>query len=100
TFSRFEKSGPNHVEKIKYSDNNVYINKEQYFSNISPEIWETRIGGYQVMDKWLKDRKGQALSLHDIHHYIRIAGALELTRQYQQKIDRLYLQIEESLPRV
>lgn len=97
TFSRFEKSGSNHMEKVKYVDNNVYINKEQYFSNISPEIWEYRIGGYQVMDKWLKDRKGQALSLEDIQHYIRIARALELTGQYQQKIDLLYPRVEESL---
>lgn len=97
TLSRFEKPGTNHVEKIKYSDNNVYINKEQYFSNIPQEIWEYRMGGYQVMDKWLKDRKGQALSLQDIHHYIRIARALELTGQYQQKIDRLYPRVEESL---
>ncbi|MDQ1350233.1 MAG: hypothetical protein QG657_534 [Acidobacteriota bacterium] len=97
TFSRFEKPGSNRVEKIKYMDNRVTINEEQYFSNISQEIWEYRIGGYQVMDKWLKDRKGQALSLEDIHHYIRIARALELTGQYQQKIDRLYPQVEESL---
>ncbi|MCU0286879.1 MAG: N-6 DNA methylase [Acidobacteria bacterium] len=97
TFSRFEKPGSNLVEKIIYSDNKVYINKEQYFSNIAPEIWETRIGGYQVMDKWLKDRKGQALMLDDIKHYIRIASVLELTGRYQQKIDSLYPQVEEKL---
>ena len=100
TFSRFEMhgtngtNGTNRVEKIKFSANNVYINKEQYFSNISQEIWNYRIGGYQVMDKWLKDRRGRALSLEDIQHYIRVARALELTGQYRQKIDQLFPKVE------
>ncbi len=25
-----------------------------------PEVWQYQIGGYQVCDKWLKDRKGQS----------------------------------------
>ncbi|MEA3351282.1 MAG: type ISP restriction/modification enzyme, partial [Chloroflexota bacterium] len=32
----------------------VYINKEQYFEGITPEVWEFQIGGYQVLHKWLK----------------------------------------------
>jgi len=36
----------------------VYINKTQYFEGIEPDVWEFQIGGYQVLHKWLKDRKG------------------------------------------
>ncbi|UCH98656.1 MAG: hypothetical protein JSV88_11190, partial [Candidatus Aminicenantes bacterium] len=36
-------------------------------------MWEYHIGGYQVMAKWLKDRKKRPLSLEDIRHYIKIA---------------------------
>ncbi len=35
----------------------VYINSKQYFDDILPVVWEFRIGGYQVCEKWLKDRR-------------------------------------------
>jgi predicted helicase len=99
TFSRFEKSGDKAVKKVVYEAENqrVYINAEQYFSNIDKEIWEYQVGGYQVMQKWLKDRKGRTLTLEEIRHYIKIAKALQLTIQYQQQIDALYSKIEENL---
>ena len=48
----------------------VYISKSnrrsgkqgQYFDGVSPDVWESRIGGYRPMDKWLKDRKGRTLT--------------------------------------
>ncbi|MCI0470165.1 MAG: DNA methyltransferase, partial [Candidatus Aminicenantes bacterium] len=99
SFSRFEKSGDNEVKKVAYDEEEqrVYINADQYFSNINKEIWEFQVGGYQVMQKWLKDRKGRSLTLEEIRHYIKIAGALQLTMQYQQQIDDLYPKIEENL---
>jgi hypothetical protein len=81
----------------KEDEKNVYINDTQYFSNIKKDIWDYQIGGYQVMDKWLKDRKKRNLSLEDIQHYIKIARALQLTIQYQQKIDELYDEVEKNL---
>jgi hypothetical protein len=79
--------------KTDIKTGNVFINDSQYFSNIPQEVWEYQIGGYQVMAKWLKDRKGRALSLDDIHHYIRVAKALQLTIEIQNKIDKIYPQI-------
>ena len=83
--------------KLFSMEKRVYINGKQYFSNIDKETWDYRIGGYQVMEKWLKDRKKRTLSLEDIEHYIKIARALQLTIQYQEKIDELYPGIEENL---
>ena len=65
----------------------VYISKSnrktgkqgQYFDSISPDTWASRIGGYQPLDKWLKDRKGRALTFNDINHYKQIAAALQQT---------------------
>ncbi|MCK4764156.1 MAG: hypothetical protein KAW12_18295 [Candidatus Aminicenantes bacterium] len=101
TFSRFEVSGNDTVKKVAYkeADKRVYINDSQYFSNIPPEIWEYQISGYQVMQKWLKDRKKRVLTLEEIQHYIRVAKALELTIRYQEKIDSLYPEIEKKLIR-
>jgi predicted helicase len=119
TFSRFEISGDNTVKKVEYvpdegvqnfeplpeinrnkkiqKSGKVFINKTQYFSDIDKNIWEYQIGGYQVMHKWLKDRKERVLTLEDIQVYIKIAKALQLTIEYQKKIDKLYPKIEKKL---
>ncbi|WP_340626622.1 type ISP restriction/modification enzyme [Aphanizomenon flos-aquae] len=51
--------GDNQVSEVTYNSElqRVYINKQSYFPDIPPHIWEFKIGGYQVLDKWLKDRK-------------------------------------------
>jgi len=65
----------------------VYINKTQYFEGIEPEVWEFRIGGYQVLQKWLKDRKSRKLSFDDLFHYQKIVVALKETIRLMGEID-------------
>ena len=88
----FPNSDSNKVEKIAYAveDQKVFINKEQYFEGIPKEVWEYRIGSYQVTEKYLKDRKGRKLSLEEINHYMKVAKAIRLTIELQQKIDDVY----------
>jgi predicted helicase len=83
------KAESNLVEKVSYDEKigKVSINKERYFEGISKEVWEYKIGSYQVMEKYLKDRKGRKLSLEEINHYMRVAKAISLTRALQEKID-------------
>lgn len=95
--AKFQGKGDNKVDKLIYEKKRVYINKEQYFEGITPEIWQYHIGGYQVCDKWLKDRKGRTLSLDDIKHYCKIATTLAKTLDLQAKIDKLYPEIEKNL---
>ena len=97
--AKFQGSGDYRMDKQKYSEdeNRVYINKTQYFEGIEKEVWKYQIGGYQVLDKWLKDRKGGTLSLDDIKHYCKIATALKRTIEIQEDIDRLYPDIEEEV---
>ena len=71
--------------------------ESQYFSNISRELWEFEVCGYQVLKKWLSDRKKQLLTPGDIHHYMKICRALQLTVSYRKEIDVLYAQLEKSL---
>jgi len=96
--AKFEGSGDNQVEKPKYDEmeRRVYINNNQYFEGIEKEVWDYQIGGYQVIDKWLKGRKGQKLSLEEIKHYCQITTALKKTMEVQQKIDSLYADIEKE----
>ena len=87
----FPESGSDEVEKVYYDENSerVWINKEQYFDGISKDVWEYRIGAYQVMAKYLKDRKKEKrkLSLEEIEHYMKVARAIERTIEVQGKID-------------
>ena len=54
---------------------------------MEPELWEFHIGGYQVLEKWLKDRKGRTLSYDDGTQYGKIVVALKETMRLMQEID-------------
>ncbi|MCK4319652.1 hypothetical protein KAW38_03720, partial [Candidatus Micrarchaeota archaeon] len=64
----------------------------QYFDGISKEVWEYRIGAYQVMGKYLKDRKKEKrkLSLVEIEHYMRVANAIERTMEVEGGVEEVY----------
>ena len=100
--AKFQGTGNNKVEKPKYNEKEkrVYINNNQYFEGIKQEIWNYQIGGYYVLDKWLKSRKGRTLSLTDITHYCNIATSLKKTIEIQKKIDNLYSQVEKGIVEV
>ncbi len=66
----------------------VLVNDSQYFDNVPPEVWGFHVGGYQVCEKWLKDRKGRTLSYDDIEHYRKITEALRQTLRLMEEIDR------------
>jgi len=74
----------------------VQINKKQFFGPVPKEVWEYYIGGYQVLNKWLKDRKGRILSSEEIKTYCKIVAALSKTIKIQKEIDKLYPEVEKS----
>ena len=67
----------------------VWINPGQYFEGIATADWMFRIGGYQVCEKWLKDRKGRTLTYDEIEHYQRTVSALAKSRRLMGEIDLL-----------
>ena len=100
--AKFEGKGDNLVAEVAYDQGKkaAYVNPAQYFGPITKDIWDYQIGGYQVMAKWLKDRKGRRLSLDDIRHYCQIAAALKETIAAQKRIDAIYEDIEKSSVRI
>ncbi len=90
----FPLAGSNLVSKIRYAPpagglpGRAWINREQYFEGIAPETWTFAVGGYRPAEKWLKDRKGRALSFDDIARYRRICAALAETPRIMARIDR------------
>jgi len=92
--ARLQGKGNFKVEKLRYDENRLYINQSQYFEGITKDIWEYQIGGYQVCNKWLKDRKGRSLSLDDIKHYCNIVTSIQKTIEIQKAIDDVFIKIE------
>lgn len=78
------------VDKPRYENGRVYINGKgdegQYFDAVPPIAWDFPIGGYQPAQKWLKDRKGRALSWDDIRHYQKIIKILAETDRIMRGI--------------
>jgi predicted helicase len=89
--TEFPSKGSNEVEKVQYTDKDtrVWINIDQYFGGVPKKVWEFHVGGYQVCEKWLKDRKGRKLSYDDIQHYQKIVIALNDTIRLMSEIDEV-----------
>jgi len=102
---KFEGQGSKVVAKSKKVGRNynpdeerVYINKEmQYFEGIAEEVWNYQVGGYQVLDKYLYDRRERPLSNEEIQHYCKIATALHYTIELQQQIDEVFAGVEDEV---
>ena len=78
------------VVKPVWKDGGVYIDKEVKFTNVAEDLWNFYIGGYQPLQKWLKDRKGRELSAEDVSHYKRMVRAIARTRDIMAKIEGCY----------
>jgi len=96
--TKLQGKGENKVEKLKYDEKEkrVYFSQSQYFEGLTKEVWQYQIGGYQICNKWLKDRKSKALSLGDIKHYCRIVTSLQKTIKIQKAIDDIYPEVEKK----
>ena len=87
------------VERVGWSDDTVWLDaaatKKGHpatagtigFRGVPEAVWSFRVGGYQVCEKWLKDRKGRTLSKDDIAHYQKIVVALAETIRLMKEID-------------
>ena len=84
---RFEGEGDGVVAKVRYVDGRVWINPTQYFTDVPLAVWEYEVGAYQVCEKWLKDRRGEALSRAALQQYRAILVAIAETLRVMAEID-------------
>jgi predicted helicase len=84
--------GSDQVEKPVYAapQQRLYFNNEQYFAPVPEDVWNFHIGGYQVLDKYLKSRKGRELSLDEKENVINVVKVLCFTINQMQKIDKIW----------
>lgn len=67
----------------------VFINASSGFANVRLPVWQHAIGGYQVLHKWLDDRRKarRDVSQDDITHWLRVYAALEATQKLMRQVD-------------
>lgn len=87
--TKYSISGGDIVDKVKYTDGNIYINDTQYFENVPEISWNFYIGGYQPAQKYLKDRKGRKLNSDEIEHYQKIIKVLFETSKVVKDVDKV-----------
>ncbi|AHA87440.1 Adenine specific DNA methyltransferase [Helicobacter pylori BM012A] len=61
----------------------LYINHSAYFRGVSQEIYDYRIGGYCVLDKYLKSHKDES---YDFDHVTRIIKVIARTIEIQKTL--------------
>ena len=87
------------VTRVGWSDDTVWLDAAATkkgqpathgtigFRGVPEAVWNFHIGGYQVCEKWLKDRRGRTLSKDDIAHYQKVVVALNETIRLMKEID-------------
>ena len=75
------------IGKNSCKDGKLRINKTQYLEGIPEAVYNFHIGGYQVCQKWLKDRKGRELTEEEIEQYQKVVVALNETIRIMKEID-------------
>ena len=95
-FGFFKGNGDNVVRKRNFIIDPVagefgklYINDKQYFDCIPKDVWNFNIGGYQVLDKYLKDRNSIQLDLCDIESIENIIRIISFMLDKMNEIDNL-----------
>jgi hypothetical protein len=84
--------GSDMVEKPVYGAalERLYFNAEQYFWPVPADVWNFHIGGYQVLDKYLKSRKGRELSLDEKENIMNVIKVLRFTIDGMHEIDEIW----------
>ncbi|GAA6943473.1 DNA methyltransferase [Helicobacter pylori] len=72
----------NHIiSKPSHNEQRLYINHSAYFSGVSQEIYDYRIGGYCVLDKYLKNHKNEPCDFDHVSNIIKvIARTIEIQK--------------------
>lgn len=85
-----DKQKPNFtLEKPRFIDDKIMLNKDLEIVGIAKSIFEFSIGGYKVLDKWLKYRVGKALSKAELEHLVNVACIIKETIKIQNELENL-----------
>jgi len=72
-----------------FRNNKIYLNPNTHISGVDEATFRFMIGGYQVLDKWLSDRKNTTLNINELLHYLKIIVSLRETQRVMKEIDEV-----------
>jgi predicted helicase len=84
--------GTNRISNIGYDEleKAVHINDTQRFAPVPASIWQYHLGGYQVIERYLKSRKERILSLEEIENVTKMANVISFTIEQIGRINTAY----------
>ena len=87
-----EPNTPDNMEigAVKYKNGELLLNANKRIKGISADVWEYQIGGYQVLDKWFKEHRGEALTIESFTHIENVVGLLAETIKVQDELRLLH----------
>lgn len=87
----FVGSAKSQVSKASYDERTgmLWFDKDKTagFKGVTREVWDARVGGYQVCEKWLKDRKRRSLSKNEIEHFSLVLDTLRVLQRLMNDVD-------------
>ena len=78
------------IGAIKYKDCVLHLNANKRILGIPEDVWNYRIGGYQVLDKWFKSHKGETMTIDSFEHISNVVGLLAETIKVQEGLRGLH----------
>lgn len=84
-----EPNTPDNMEigAVKYKNGVLQLNANKQINGISQAVWDYQIGGHQVLDKWLKEHKGETLTIDSFAHIENMVGLIEETIRIRRKLE-------------
>lgn len=95
TFPKFVLSEDDDDQQDSGRSGRLYISKDrpkdgvegQYFDGVPEKVWNFHIGGYQVCDRWLRDRQNRELGIREIDLFEKIVVSLNETIRVMDRIE-------------
>ncbi|MCL2399100.1 MAG: hypothetical protein FWC91_05050 [Defluviitaleaceae bacterium] len=84
------------IGAIKYKDGVLQLNPSKQITGIPEEVWNYRIGGYQVLDKWFKSHKRMTMTIDDFDHIANVVGLLAETIKIQDDLRELTAKLNKQ----
>ncbi len=99
TISKYFSDTSDRIENVSYneSEKRVYINPGSFFTNVTPEVWNYRIGGYQALKKFLEDLRKANREMDDSKYFTYVISVIHHTIQTQKQLDEVFPQVEDDL---
>jgi predicted helicase len=72
-------SGSSVIKCVKFAEDRIYINKNRYLEPIFREVWNFKIGCYQILKKYLSERIRSRFENKDVARFATIVEKIKIT---------------------